>query len=124
MFDPKDYYISISRNAGKDIRRILQITDISPESDDYFDKIRGELVSGIANSTAIGDKETHLIVSVRIFGKLVGLWCIVKDGSPGGIQDHTVTVAGVVSEEDLLDVFLNARKNKDFLFRLYNNLGG
>lgn len=118
MFSPDDYYISLSRSAGEDLRA-LGVLRTDQDGDTAFQEFRKVLISGISDGMEVGERELHLVVSVNMFGEDLGLWCVIKNGSPAGIQDKTLTVLGVVSHDDLFGVFMNKGKNKDYLYKLY-----
>lgn len=114
MFDPNDYYISISRDAGEDLRALGIIRENAGVED-----VRKVIIGGINSTVEVGEKELHYIVSGKFFGKDLGLWCVAKCGSPSGIQKYTLTIAGIISDFTLHSVFVDEYMNRNFLNKLY-----
>lgn len=117
MFNPDDFYISISKNAGKDIKELGLVRD-----GNHFDDFRKVIVAALAGSYQVGEQEIHIMVVVTAFDVDLGLWCIVKSGSPAGNRKQTVTVMGVVDKDNVESTFRNARKNKNYLHLMYRQI--
>ena len=61
MIDPDEYYISVSRQAGDD----LKILSVVREQNE-FDNFRKVIVASMKQAVEIGDRELHILLETTI----------------------------------------------------------
>lgn len=94
-FNPDNSYISVSQEAGEQLRQLGLVTQRA-DVDDFKKMVVGSITTGKIDEQT---KEMHFVIETTMMQKPVALGCVARSGSPAGNKDYTVTVYSVMELE-------------------------